>query len=85
VLADEPSAGLDPITAAEIDELLPTLRDRARTTLLVVTHNIPSARTIGDELIFLHEGRIIARGAPTALAVSDLPLVRQFMASEGSG
>jgi phospholipid/cholesterol/gamma-HCH transport system ATP-binding protein len=85
LLADEPSAGLDPVTAAEIDALLVALRDRARTTLLVVTHNIPSARTIGDRLIFLDEGRIIAEGGPAALAASEIPLVRQFMASEGSG
>jgi phospholipid/cholesterol/gamma-HCH transport system ATP-binding protein len=85
LLADEPSAGLDPITAAEIDELFVRLRDRSQTTLLVVTHHIPSARTIGDELMFLHEGRLIAQGTPEALAGSDLPLVRQFMASEGGG
>jgi phospholipid/cholesterol/gamma-HCH transport system ATP-binding protein len=85
LLADEPSAGLDPITAAEIDALLVALRDRSRTTLLVVTHNIPSARTIGDELIFLHEGRVIAQDAPEALADSEIDLVRQFMASTGSG
>jgi len=85
LLADEPSAGLDPITAGEIDALLVALRDRSRTTLLVVTHNIPSARAIGDELIFLHDGRIIARDAPAALAASDIPLVRAFMSSEGGG
>jgi phospholipid/cholesterol/gamma-HCH transport system ATP-binding protein len=85
LLADEPSAGLDPITAAEIDALLVELRDRSRTTLLVVTHNIPSARTVGEELIFLHEGRIIVRGTPAELELSDDPLVRRFMSSEGSG
>lgn len=85
LLADEPSAGLDPITAAEIDALLVALRDRSRTTLLVVTHNIPSARAIGHELIFLHEGQIIARGTPDAMAASDIPLVREFMASSASG
>jgi phospholipid/cholesterol/gamma-HCH transport system ATP-binding protein len=85
LLADEPSAGLDPITSAEIDALLVALRERASTTLLVVTHNIPSARTIGEELIFLHEGRILAQGPPETLAASDIPLVRQFMASEGGG
>jgi phospholipid/cholesterol/gamma-HCH transport system ATP-binding protein len=85
LLADEPSAGLDPITAAEIDDLLVALRDRSKTTLLVVTHHIPSARMIGDELIFLHAGRVIAQGTPEALGGSDIPLVRQFMASEGGG
>jgi len=85
LLADEPSAGLDPITAGEIDQLLVALKERSSTTLIVVTHNIPSARTIADELVFLHEGRVIARGAPEALDGSDVPLVRQFMASEGGG
>jgi len=85
LLADEPSAGLDPVTAGEIDGLLVTLRERSRTTLIVVTHNIPSARAIGDELIFLHEGRVLARGTTDALDASDVPLVRQFMRSVGSG
>ncbi|MGE0864573.1 MAG: ABC transporter ATP-binding protein [Vicinamibacterales bacterium] len=85
VLADEPSAGLDPITAGEIDALLVELNDRAGTTLIVVTHNIPSARAIGDELVFLHEGRILARGDAASLDRSEIPLVRQFMSSESSG
>ena len=79
------SAGLDPVTAAEIDALLVALRDRSQTTLLVVTHNIPSARAIGHELIFLDQGRIIAQGTPAALEASENPLVRQFMSSEGGG
>lgn len=85
VLADEPSAGLDPITAGEIDALLVALNDRAGTTLIVVTHNIPSARVIGDELVFLHQGRILARGDAASLDRSEIPLVRQFMSSESSG
>lgn len=71
--------------AAEIDGLFGELRARSQTTLLVVTHNVPSAKAIGDELIFLHQGHVIARGSPTVMAASDIPLVRQFMASEGSG
>lgn len=85
VLADEPSAGLDPVTAGEIDALLVSLNSRAATTLIVVTHNIPSARVIGDELVFLHEGRILARGDAASLDRSEIPLVRQFMSSESSG
>jgi phospholipid/cholesterol/gamma-HCH transport system ATP-binding protein len=85
VLADEPSAGLDPVTAGEIDALLVALNDRSRTTLIVVTHNIPSARVIGDELVFLHEGRIIAHGDVATLDRSEIPLVRQFMRSDSSG
>jgi phospholipid/cholesterol/gamma-HCH transport system ATP-binding protein len=85
LLADEPSAGLDPVTAAEIDALLVDLKRRSGTTLVVVTHNIPSARAIGDEIAFLDGGRVIERGSPAALARSELPLVRQFMSSEGAG
>jgi phospholipid/cholesterol/gamma-HCH transport system ATP-binding protein len=85
LLADEPSAGLDPVTSAEIDALLVSLRRNSTTTLVVVTHNIPSARAIGDELIFLHEGRVLARGTTSALDASEVPLVRQFMQSVGGG
>jgi phospholipid/cholesterol/gamma-HCH transport system ATP-binding protein len=84
LLVDEPSAGLDPITADEIDELLVDLKKKG-TTLVVVTHNIPSARHIGDELAMLHEGRVIARGTADALAQSDNALVRAFMRSENAG
>jgi phospholipid/cholesterol/gamma-HCH transport system ATP-binding protein len=84
LLVDEPSAGLDPITSSEIDELLLT-RKREGTTLVVVTHNIPSARAIGDELVFLHEGTVLAHGSPQSLEQSEHPLVGEFMRSESSG
>ena len=84
LLADEPSAGLDPITAHEIDELLVDQKRRG-TTLVVVTHNIPSARTIGDELAFLHDGKVIAHGTPEDLERSEHDVVRVFMRSEGAG
>jgi phospholipid/cholesterol/gamma-HCH transport system ATP-binding protein len=85
LLVDEPSAGLDPITSAEIDDLLLRLKAERRTTLVAVTHNIPSARTIGDELLMLHEGRILVRGTADALAESDHAIVRAFMQSRGGG
>lgn len=84
LLVDEPSAGLDPITSAEIDELL-VERKKHGTTLVVVTHNIPSARHIGDELAMLHQGRVIARGTAAELDRSNDELVRAFMRSEGAG
>jgi phospholipid/cholesterol/gamma-HCH transport system ATP-binding protein len=84
LLVDEPSAGLDPITAGEIDELLVGLKKKG-TTLVVVTHNIPSARHVGDELAVLHEGRVIARGRPEELERSEHEMVRAFMRSEGAG
>jgi phospholipid/cholesterol/gamma-HCH transport system ATP-binding protein len=84
LLVDEPSAGLDPITAREIDELL-VAQKRSGTTLVVVTHNIPSARLVGDTLGLLHEGCIVAQGTADDLDRSDHPVVRAFMRSEGGG
>lgn len=84
LLVDEPSAGLDPITTREIDELLANQRN-AGTTLVVVTHNIPSARLLGDELALLHEGRLVTRGSAEELERSEHPVVRAFMRSEGGG
>lgn len=83
LLVDEPSSGLDPITSAEIDELLLELKTQKGTTLVVVTHNIPSAKRIGDELALLHEGHILARGSPEEFAVSENAIVRDFMRATG--
>ena len=84
LLADEPTAGLDPITSDEIDELLLGLKQKG-TTIVVVTHNIPSARHVGDQLAMLHEGHVIARGTVEELDRSDEELVRAFMRSENAG
>lgn len=82
LLVDEPSSGLDPITTLEIDKLLIDLKSSNKTTVVVVTHNVASARRIGDVLIVLHEGRIIAQGTPRELDESKNDLVRQFMSSD---
>ena len=84
LLVDEPSAGLDPITAGEIDELLVGLKKKG-TTVVMVTHNIPSARHVADEMALLHDGRIVARGTADELDRSDDELVRTFMRSQGAG
>ena len=84
LLVDEPSAGLDPITAKEIDDLLVETKHRG-TTLVVVTHNIPSARVIGDDFAVLEEGRLLVHGTLEELDASTEPLVRAFMRSEGGG
>jgi phospholipid/cholesterol/gamma-HCH transport system ATP-binding protein len=85
LLVDEPSAGLDPITADEIDGLLLDRKERVGVTLIVVTHNIQSARRLGDELAMLHDGRIIVRGPAAELDRSADPLVRAFMTSPHAG
>lgn len=85
LLVDEPSSGLDPVTSEEIDNLLKRLKSDQSVTLVFVTHNIVSARSIGDELMFLERGKIVARGSPDQLEQSDHPLVRKFMHFEGVG
>ena len=85
LLVDEPSAGLDPITSEEIDELLLGLKQEHKTTLVVVTHNIPSARKLGDQLVMLDKGRIAAQGTVAELEASENELVRAFMASSHAG
>jgi phospholipid/cholesterol/gamma-HCH transport system ATP-binding protein len=85
LLVDEPSAGLDPITSEEIDQLLLRAKLDEGKTLVVVTHNIPSARTLGDELALLDCGRLVVRGTAADLDRSDNTLVRGFMHSQGGG
>ncbi|MBA3639735.1 MAG: ABC transporter ATP-binding protein [Acidobacteriota bacterium] len=85
LLVDEPSAGLDPITSEEIDELLLGLKQNQKTTLVVVTHNIPSARKLGDQLVMLDQGRSVAQGTVEELEQSDNELVRAFMSSSHAG
>ena len=84
LLVDEPGAGLDPITTREIDELL-LAQKLAGTTVVVVTHNIPSARRVADQIALLHEGRIAAQGTAADMDASEHPIVREFMRSEGGG
>ena len=85
LLVDEPGAGLDPITSAEIDDLILELKRVRGVTVVMVTHNMPSARRLADELVFLNQGRLAARGTVADLERSEDPLVKAFMTSEGTG
>ena len=78
---DEPSAGLDPITSAELDQLIISLATNLKITFVVVTHELPSIETIADRVIMLDKRtqRIIAEGRPQDLRDhSENPWVRQF-------
>ena len=78
---DEPSAGLDPITSAELDELILSLARNLKVTFIVVSHELPSIETIADRVIMLDKRTktIIAQGQPKALRDhSENPWVRQF-------
>ena len=85
LLVDEPSSGLDPITTREIDKLLIDLRSANKTTMVVVTHNVPSARRIGDTLVVLDQGQIVMQGTAAELDESENEVVRQFMKSGDGG
>jgi len=76
---DEPSAGLDPIIAAGIDQLLLKLREAFGITIIVVTHELASAFLIADRMVLLYKGRIVANCTPTELQASEHPRVRQFL------
>lgn len=76
---DEPSAGLDPIIAAGIDELILKLKKAFGMTCVVVTHELPSAFLIGDRMILLDRGVIVAHGTKDEIQASKQPRVRQFL------
>jgi len=78
LLFDEPTAGLDPITAAEIGKLIVDLKEKRQITAVVVTHDIRGARTFADRLVLLHEGKIVAEGQFEDLQNSEEPLVHDF-------
>jgi phospholipid/cholesterol/gamma-HCH transport system ATP-binding protein len=76
---DEPSAGLDPIVAAELDELILLLKDVFQVTLIVVTHEMPSAFRIADRIAMLYKGRFTSIGTKDEFRTSQNPRVRQFL------
>ena len=81
LLLDEPSAGLDPVTSAELDHTILSISRRLRTTIMVVTHELPSIFAIADRCVMLDRKArgVVACGDPRVLRdTSDLPIVRNF-------
>ena len=76
---DEPSAGLDPIIAAGIDQLILELKRAFRMTIIVVTHELASAFLIADRMLLIDKGRIVALGTVEEMRESAQPRVRQFL------
>ncbi|GAB4486629.1 MAG: hypothetical protein OHK006_14710 [Thermodesulfovibrionales bacterium] len=76
---DEPSAGLDPVTAAGLDELIMKLRNVFKITIVVVTHELPSVFTIADYVIMLDKGDVLYAGPLEGLQQSDHPRIRMFL------
>jgi phospholipid/cholesterol/gamma-HCH transport system ATP-binding protein len=79
LLFDEPTAGLDPITAAEIDDLILRLQKERHMTSVVVTHDMHSARAVSDRLALMHDGQVLVEGTFEALQKSRDPFVMQFL------
>jgi phospholipid/cholesterol/gamma-HCH transport system ATP-binding protein len=79
VLYDEPTTGLDPIVSDTIDKLIMRVRDRFKVTSVVVTHDMRSARRVGQRILMLHDKKIYAEGTPDEIFNSEDPIVRQFI------
>jgi phospholipid/cholesterol/gamma-HCH transport system ATP-binding protein len=78
LLLDEPTAGLDPITSREIDDLVLKLQRERALTSIVVTHDLHSAKTIADRLALLDKGKVVMEGSFQELAASTDGFVREF-------
>jgi phospholipid/cholesterol/gamma-HCH transport system ATP-binding protein len=76
---DEPSAGLDPIIAAGIDQLILELKKAFRMTIIVVTHELASAFLIADRMVLIDKGNVVAIGTTQEMRASTQPRVRQFL------
>lgn len=76
---DEPTTGLDPVLSETINNLVVRVNRELRVTCILITHDIPAAFRISDQLAFLHRGTIVAEGTPAEVAASDHELVRDFI------
>jgi len=79
ILYDEPTTGVDPITADGINELIRSLHDKLKVTSIVVTHDMKSAYRIADRIAMLYQGRIIVESSPAEIQDTAEPVVHQFI------
>ena len=79
LLYDEPTTGLDPIVADSIDQLILRVVERLKVTSIVVTHDMRSARRIGQRILMLHQGKIYTSGTPDELFQSKDPVIHRFV------
>jgi phospholipid/cholesterol/gamma-HCH transport system ATP-binding protein len=79
ILYDEPTTGVDPITADSINELIKNLHDKLKITSVVVTHDMKSAYRVADRIAMMYQGKIIAEGSPLEIQNTLHPVVHQFI------
>jgi phospholipid/cholesterol/gamma-HCH transport system ATP-binding protein len=85
LLLDEPSAGLDPVIASVIDELIISLTEKSKVTSVTVTHEMESAFRIGTRMAMLYHGKIIEEAEPEEFKQSKNPVVAQFLSGSTEG
>jgi phospholipid/cholesterol/gamma-HCH transport system ATP-binding protein len=85
ILYDEPTAGLDPVISAVINELIISLSEKIKATSIIVTHEMESAFKIATRMAMLYEGRIIAEDSPEKIRESEDPVVAQFIRGTTEG
>ena len=85
ILYDEPTAGLDPISASAVDSLIKGLRDRLGVTSVIVSHDVASLRRVCDRAALLHDARFVAVGALPELEAGGDPRVEQFLTGHHEG
>ena len=85
ILLDEPSAGLDPVIASVIDELIIGLSEKSKVTSITVTHEMDSAFRIGTRMAMLYQGKIIEEAEPEKFKQSKNPVVAQFLSGSTEG
>jgi phospholipid/cholesterol/gamma-HCH transport system ATP-binding protein len=85
ILLDEPSAGLDPVIASVVDELIIRLTEKSKVTSITVTHEMESAFRIATRMAMLYEGKIIEEGEPEEFKQSKNPVVGQFLSGSTEG
>ena len=85
ILFDEPTAGLDPVVSAVIDELIVSLSEKSKVTSVIVTHLMDSAFRVATRMAMLHRGKIIEEGTPDSLKDSTNPILVQFLTGSTHG
>ena len=78
MLYDEPTAGLDPVTSIEINSLIKEVQERYNTSAIIITHDLTCAKTTGDRLVMLIEGKVAQEGTFEAVFASDNAAVKSF-------
>jgi phospholipid/cholesterol/gamma-HCH transport system ATP-binding protein len=81
ILYDEPTTGLDPITANSVDEMIINAQQRLGVTSVVISHDIASSFRVGDHVAMIHEGLIVDQGSPEKLRRSEHPYVQKFLST----